>query len=276
MYTLGSELAESASRMDWLYGWSLSGIGFRVALSHGGDFYDPRFAGDGLVDSAQFAAGPISPGLIVSIFGTNIGPVDAASMIVDDNDRAATELRNTQLLFDGRPAPLIYVSRNQVNAIVPTSVAGKASTEIMVKRQGQTSMPVTIPVAEVRPVLFTLDGSGSGQAAALNQDSSLNSTSSPAPRDSVISLFATGTGPTSPSFEDGQIVRTTAPSVLPVRVAIGGVGAEVQYAGGAPGLIYGATQINARVPAGAATGPQTVTLSVNGIRNPGTVTVAIA
>jgi uncharacterized protein (TIGR03437 family) len=64
-----------------------------------------------------------------------------------------------------------------------------------------------VDVVASKPGIFTLNGSGSGQAAVLNQDGSINSPRNPADPGSVVSLFLTGTGQTSPPSVEGEIAR---------------------------------------------------------------------
>lgn len=84
----------------------------------------------------------------------------------------------------------------------------------------------------------------------MNQDGTINTASNPAPIGSIISLYATGGGQTSPTGLDGQVSTSPlARQLLPVRVLIGQrliSTAELQYAGPAPG-IAGLMQINAPI-----------------------------
>ena len=67
-----------------------------------------------------------------------------------------------------------------------------------------------------------MDGSGVGQGAILNQNSTVNSPSTPAEKGSIIVAFATGAGQTDPGGADGQIAGDTLPKpVLPVSVKMG-------------------------------------------------------
>ncbi len=90
------------------------------------------------------------------------------------------------------------------------------------------------------PGFFTSDGSGTGQAAAINHDGSLNRPSRPAAPASVIVLYATGAGITSRPVAEGQVIDPTLyyPSA-PVYVRVGKLPAEVLYAGSAPQLVNG-------------------------------------
>src|SRR5205085_2772578 len=109
--------------------------------------------------------------------------------------------------------------------------------------------------AAAAPALFTANSSGTGQGAILNQDGTANGASAPAARGSVVALFATGAGETSPSGVDGAISGDPLPRpTLPVSVKIGGVDAEILYAGAAPGLVAGVLQVNCRIPASVSSG----------------------
>src|ERR1035441_7048706 len=79
---------------------------------------------------ASYGNGSISPGEMVVIFGTGIGPSNVVGFQLDQQGRVATTVSQVQVLFDGNPAPLIYVSAAQISAMVPYVVAGKSSTQI--------------------------------------------------------------------------------------------------------------------------------------------------
>jgi uncharacterized protein (TIGR03437 family) len=183
-------------------------------------------------NTAPFPLGTVAPGEIVSVFGSSLG------------SGAPT------VTFDGIPAPVLYAGANQINAVVPYGV-GSASTQMTVQFNGQSYGPIAMPVAAAVPGIFTLDDSGHGQAAVLNQDGTLNSISNPAARGSIITFFACGAGLMTPAVADGTISPLTLPlpaPVLPVAVAIRGVTSTVLYAGAAPGYVSGLLQFNVQVP----------------------------
>ena len=209
------------------------------------------FEADGLVNAASFQSRAVSPGEIISIFGLSIGPPEDALLVVEGG-QIGSELAGTRVLFDGVPAPLIHVSANQINAVVPYSVAGQASTLVQVERGGAWSNIVTFDVAEASPGIFTLDQTGAGQAAALNVEAdgslTLNGPGNPVARGGVVVLYATGEGQTDPPGSDGQIVSGAVPvPQLPVTTTIDGVPAQVVYSGSVPGSVAGLLQINAVV-----------------------------
>jgi len=165
--------------------------------------------------------------------------------------------------------PLTYVSATQVNAIVPFSLDGASTTKLVVEVQGVASSPTTMQVAAASPAIFS--------GAVLNQDNSANSATKPASAGSVLQIFTTGFGQTSPTGVDGQICGTN-PSkpAPPVTATIGGVAATVQYAGTASGLMAGVTQVNVQVPVGIKAGNSVpVVLTGAGASSPGSYMVAI-
>lgn len=215
----------------------------------------PSLTVNSVESAASYASGNIAPGEIVSLFGTNMGPIAGVPLQLTANKQAITNtLGGVQVLFDGNPAPLTYVSAVQINAIAPVGLAGKTTTQVQVSYQGNMSNMVSVPVAAAAPGIFAADGSGVGGGAILNQDGSVNARLNPAARGSVIAIYLTGAGLTTPASVDGAITGLTPPFpsvTLPLTVTIGGVpvpAAQVVYSGAAPGSVEGLVQIDAYVP----------------------------
>jgi uncharacterized protein (TIGR03437 family) len=205
----------------------------------------PYFASSGVVNAGSYASNGVSPGEYVALGGINLGLLGGATV---QDGRLTTTLGMTTVTFDGTPAPLIYTSDTQVNAIVPYEVAGKSSATVQVQFDN-ANFSAAVPVLQAVPALFTANSSGTGQAAAVNQDGSINSPSNPANPGDVIVLYGTGEGLVNPIPADGTIVSAPEPApLLPITVSIGGMPANVQYAGAAPGLAAGLIQINAVIP----------------------------
>jgi uncharacterized protein (TIGR03437 family) len=127
---------------------------------------------------------------------------------------------------------------------------------LYVQWQSVTSAPFNLSVASQIPAIFTLNGSGTGQAAAINNtDGSINGAAHPAKVGDYVQLYITGAGKTNPAGTDGLI--SAGPGPVPigeVKVTIGGQTATVNFAGGAPGAVAGVIQVNAQIPAGVTTG----------------------
>jgi uncharacterized protein (TIGR03437 family) len=230
----------------------------------------------GVVNAASYAAGPVAPGEIVSIFGSGLAK-QLMPLRLDASGRVATTLGDTKVLFDEVPAPLIFVSPSQVSAVVPYAVSGRPSTQIRVEYLGFSTNVITVPTTAASPGIFTLDASGKGAGAILNQDGSVNSPSNPAARGSIIVVYATGEGQTNPDGVDGRVTAEIVPKPrLPVSLHIGGMPAEILYVGAAPGLLAGVLQVNARVPAElGTTGAVPISLSVGTATSPSGVTVSV-
>jgi uncharacterized protein (TIGR03437 family) len=120
---------------------------------------------------------------------------------------------------------------------------------------------MSLGVADARPGIFTQNASGSGQGSILNEDYSVNSAKNPAKKGSVVMVYATGLGLVDPPVEDGAITGSKlSRHALPVKAFVNGLEADVPYAGTAPGLVAGASQINVRIPP--ETPPGDVSLSI--------------
>ena len=178
-----------------------------------------------LVNAASFGGnGHSAPGEIVSIFGSALGPQGGMDLQLDSDGRVATSLAGTQVLFNGIRAPLLYVSDRQINTVVPFGVPVGKTALVEVEAGGKKSAALAVEIEPVAPEIFTVAGTSTAQAAALNQDGVPNSTDHPALQGSIISLFATGVGDVAPPLADGQL-GPTPPSALtaPVQVLFGGV-----------------------------------------------------
>jgi uncharacterized protein (TIGR03437 family) len=232
---------------------------------------------NGIVNAAGFTGGGVAPGEIVTIFGTGFGPSSLAGSQLDNRGYVSTSLAGLQVLFDGFPAPLIYIQANQVSAVVPYLIAGKTSSEIQISELGRISNAVTVPVLAAAPGIFTVDASGRGQGVIINQDGTANSPANPASAGAYVSVYATGEGQTSPGGADGKLGGTPAPRpVQSVTATVGGVNANVQYAGGVSGTVAGVLQVNVQIPLGVAPGGSVpIVLTIGGQTTAPNVTLAV-
>src|ERR1035437_470697 len=232
------------------------------------------FLGNPQFDNTGFV---VTPGEIVTIFGSNLGPASLATAQLDAKGNIATLLAGTRVLFDGVASPMIYTSANQVSAVVPFAVTGKTSTVVRTEYNGVQSGGLQISAADSAPALFTANASGTGQIAALNQDASINSPANPAEPNSVVVLYATGGGPWTESIPDGQITGShlVGPRA-PVFARVGKLPAQLLYAGTAPGLVNGALQINILLPKELIGGPAVpIQISVGSYTSPPGTTLAV-
>ena len=220
----------------------------------------------------------VSPGEIVSLFGNGMGPASGVEAGLDANGRFPTSLAGVRVLFDGIAAPLLYARADQINAVAPFGLAGKSSTQIQIEYQGIQSDSLNTRVAALNPGVFTVDSSGTGQAAALNEDGTVNSPSNPARPGSIVVLFGTGAGALNPTPQDSSVIQGTPPLAPPTMAFIGaGCMGDVLYSGSAPTLVAGVIQVNVRWPADprCGTGNVPVILLVGGAPSQDLATVSI-
>jgi len=197
----------------------------------------PQISGLQVVSSASFIAGPISPNEIVSLFGT----FDPSSL---------------QVQIGGQPATLFYVGTTQINALVPNTLSAGSSVSVAILENGAATQNVVVNTASATPAFYTATEAGTGQAAALNPDGSVNSAARPCTGGDVIQLLGTGFGPG------------------PVAVTIDGQTATVQTAGEAPGY-PGLMEVSASVPAGLTPGNLNVQVSIGSMSSQDGVTIAV-
>jgi uncharacterized protein (TIGR03437 family) len=229
-----------------------------------------------ITSASDFSRGAVAPGEIVVLWGSGLGPATLAAYTPSQTGAVPTKLFGTTVTFNNYVAPLLYTSAGAVGAIVPYEVAGQSSANVVVSYNGSVSAVFTQSLAPTAPHFFSTTNAPAGQLLAVNSDYSPNSKANPAPAGSVVVLYATGEGVTSPPGIDGTTVgsRLTQP-LANVTATIGGQPADVLYAGGSPGLIEGLLQINLRIPAGTPPGNPLVSLQIGAAAIPPGGTIAV-
>jgi uncharacterized protein (TIGR03437 family) len=208
------------------------------------------------VSAASYRANEIARGSITAAFGVNL----AARTEVARTNPLPTELLGTRISIrdsagNTRLAPLFFVSPTQVNYFLPSETAPGQATVSLTNGAGQLSLG-TVTVANVAPGLFTANANGAGVPAAVilrvkgdgtfgyetlatfNQQSSqwMATPIDLGPESDQVFLVLYGTG-----FTFRQSLANGAPAN--VTATIGGVAAQVLFAGGQGGLL-GVDQAN--------------------------------
>jgi uncharacterized protein (TIGR03437 family) len=238
-----------------------------------------------VVNGASYSSGSLAPGEIIVISGTAIGPNETATGSVDTStNRWATTVGGVQVLINGYASPVIYATSTQVAAIVPFSVSGRLDAFVQIRYRGVTSNTLSQPVTSAVPGIFTANSSGTGPAAALNDDGSVNGAGNPIAKGRTLVIFGTGDGlqqnTSGARPETGQVVVfTNLPdlprTILPVAVKIDGQPCNVTYFGQAPGQVAGLFQYNVVVPATVGSGQLSLEVSVGENRTQSGVTVSV-
>jgi len=246
--------------------------------------------------AASYLGSSISPGEIITIFGSNLGPTPYVTLALDSTGKVATTLcpplpsgtncspaLGVQVLVAGFAAPMVFASSTQVSAVVPYEVSQlHGSQPVEVKFLGQASNAIGVQIAPTAPGIFTANASGTGPGAISNQDYSANSPSNPAAKGSTVAIYLTGEGLTSPASATGSVTKATLPApqvtpapLLPVAVLIDGQPAAIAYAGEAPGIVAGVMQLNVQISTTARTGDLPLVVSIGGVSSQSGVTVSV-
>lgn len=231
----------------------------------------PALAASGVVNAASFSAeDSLSPGSVVSLFGSNFAP----RLTVAGTPVLPTALEGVRVMVNGAPAPLFFVSPAQINLQIPYEISG-ATAEIRVAAEHGDSGPVTVRLATHSPAIYSLNQKGNGQGAVffantstLAAETGLTSDSRPARPGDVVTMYLNGLGAVSPPVASGfnscnagvcaaDLSNMTLRRVttMPV-VEVGGVrvpDGDILFAGLAP-QFTGLYQINFRVPTGVRSG----------------------
>lgn len=173
--------------------------------------------------TGQRAIAQVAPGELVSFYGSALGPPVGQIAAFDSNGRLPVQLGGVKVLIDGSPAPLLYASDTQVNAVVPWGVKDTARVQLCA---AVCAPAVDLLVVPSQPNWFTeappSDLSYLGRVAiAFNSDGSRNSEQNPARPGSVMTLFVSGTGEAQRGLQDGAIgVPGQGTPVLPIQLTM--------------------------------------------------------
>jgi uncharacterized protein (TIGR03437 family) len=228
--------------------------------------------GSGAVtNSASNSLGAVAPGELITLYGTGLGPEQIMMGVPDDQGVYPAQVGGAAVYINGIPARLVYSWTNQIAAQVPFE-ATPAPGSLTVHYGGQVALQIPLQVAATAPALFSIDGSGVGQAWAINQDGVMNSSATPAAAGSTITVFANGLGLMSPNLQDG----TNGPGqpVEQVTASIGAQPATVQ-AQGLSGLAPGMVMITIQVPSGVSGPTVPITISAGGSSSQTGLSIAV-
>lgn len=155
------------------------------------------------LNAFSLLTGPAAAGEIVELTVPDFKPAQAIDVGIYQRLPLGTSLGGAQVLFDGKPVPLISISAGKIQCIAPQDFGSNQSTAIQVNANGTLSNTLQIDVAPTALGLLSADGSGTGLANARNQDGTLNSAANPAKRGTSVTLFFTGAGIPPTAVTDG-------------------------------------------------------------------------
>jgi uncharacterized protein (TIGR03437 family) len=237
---------------------------------------------NGGVINAANGITPVTPGSLVSIFGTNL----ASGLAQANSIPLSTTLNGVSVTFNGVQAPLLFVSGGQINAQLPWNVlsSGTAgSATVVVTRDGSVSAPQSLQVGPFSPGIFAINNI----AVAINPDGSIaapagaiagvNTHPAKVADPGLLVILCTGLGTVDPpgitgtNSLDALRTATTTPTVV-----VGGQAVQVRFAGLSPQFV-GVNQINVFLPAGTPTGNNVpLQISLGGVTTSASVTIAVS
>jgi uncharacterized protein (TIGR03437 family) len=257
---------------------------------------------EGFLDAAGFERPPAVGG-IASVFGAFcvaagsagqlplpveingarllLGPLSAGALVFGENAADAALV----------PAPLLFVSEQQINFQVPWELASSAPgfLRAVVEVGGVAGDPIQVPVAENTPSIFAFQPERPARGVVLNLDNTAAQEtgaipgypSRPAQRGETIVIYANGLGPVDPPGTTGRLGLDDQGRVILRRtietpvVRIGGIPANVSFSGFSPNFI-GLYQVNATLAHDTPLGDAApIVIEIGGTQSPPDITIAV-
>ncbi|MEO7653072.1 MAG: hypothetical protein ABIZ80_21640, partial [Bryobacteraceae bacterium] len=208
---------------------------------------------------------PFAPGALISITGERLADSQAKAASVP----LPTSLAGTRVLVAGRELPLVAISERQLDAVLPYGIEPNTSLQMIVQRGGSLSRPVSVDIAPAQPSVAQRGGVQAVRPQAGVPYQFALDPGIPARAGDKLVILCTGLGEVNVAFVAGDAgpIAPRAQTRETVRLTIGGVEANVTFAGLTPGQI-GVYQVESVLPANAPSGNQIpVVLSAAGLES---------
>jgi uncharacterized protein (TIGR03437 family) len=267
------------------------GVRARFSLAVAGVAIYP--GGVGGIGASIPAVTAISPGALFSIYGQEFVAAGAGRRVDPSeivNGMLPSNLLGVCVSVGGISAPLLDVYPGQINAVAPAVTPGSPVAVVVTTGCGTSnpvqSVPQFVLVAAATPefLYFAHNANGQNPVAAVNAvtgayvgPASLGNGYAPAHSGDVVTIYASGFGPTNPPIAPGAVASGQAQVTNPVTVTIGSTvldASDILYAGAAPGEPI--CQLNIRIPSGIPVGNQPVQIQIGGLASPPGAFLALA
>jgi uncharacterized protein (TIGR03437 family) len=236
----------------------------------------------GITEAANYTpiTNSFSPGELVNLYGTFGGVSGQAATTLP----IPITIGGVQVLVNGQPAPIDFVSETQISTLIPYEIVGDSFVTFQVVIGGSKSNPVTVYAGNTAPGIYTLTENGIGAGAILHANFTAVTTSSPAQPGETVVMFMSGLGPVTPGVGDGAAAPASpvSQSVESVDIGIflgdpsnGFLEANVSFAGLAP-FFAGLYQVNFSVPQdGLTNGDNTIAFeTIEGLNEMATISLS--
>ena len=230
----------------------------------------PVVSNGGTVSLTNYTAN-FAPGSLISIFGRNLGTLQAASTMP-----LPTSLGGTCVTLNNNPMPLFLTSTGQINAQIPPELtAARYSMVVRSVDKKASAATVSLNVVKYAPGIFV--DPATKEALVYRKDGTRITKDNPAKRDEPLVMYASGLGAT----KGGKVTAGTASPASPLAVTdpvelffgdrtYKQAGIIVDWSGLAPGFV-GLYQLNIRVPGDHMRGTALpITLTIGGVSSPTT------
>jgi uncharacterized protein (TIGR03437 family) len=214
----------------------------------------------GVVNDATFSRGPVAPGSIVAVFGTELAASNYVALAGSLPNVSPPTNSPFLLPSSGDQFGIYYWSPTQWNLQIPTDLAPGPYWLLM----GE-SVAVPFTVAAVAPYIFNW---GSNHGSILNADNSLNTPQTPAAAGSAIQVYLTGQGAVNPQLTTRQAAPSGPLSYVTATTTatIDGAPVNVPFSGMAPGFV-GLCQVNVAIPNDLSHGQHKLVINIGGVNS---------
>jgi uncharacterized protein (TIGR03437 family) len=158
----------------------------------------PSYSAATVLNTCNQAHGPYAPNTGITILGSGMALSTRALTATDITDGALpTTLNGVEVMVDGMPAPLFYISPTQINFLMPPNqVVGPVTVWVVLNSIAGPQISITLQ--DAAPALFPSPLAPDYAIAQLWPAYSLIGPASPAPPAGIVILYATGLGTTEP------------------------------------------------------------------------------
>ncbi|HKQ75860.1 MAG TPA: hypothetical protein VJ810_19350, partial [Blastocatellia bacterium] len=118
--------------------------------------------------ATSFVVGSVAPDSIATVFGSSLAPAtETATSLPLPTTLAGTSVKIKDSDGAERAARLFFVSRSQINFLIPSGISMGNAIVTVTGAGGQTVADGTMIIDDITPGLFTANSTGSGVAAAV-------------------------------------------------------------------------------------------------------------
>jgi uncharacterized protein (TIGR03118 family) len=222
----------------------------------------PAISLNGIVNGATFVAGPVAPGSVAAVFGTNLTDngstclPPACNPVFRTDKKLNATLAGAQVQVNGVPVPMLYATPIQLGIQIPSELAAGSAATVQVVVDGQASAERTFNTATFSPGIFA--------GAITHANGTAITAANPAASGEAVTIYANGLGQVTTAVPTGELPSGTVATATTPTVTIDGLDAQVQFSRLASCCV-GVNQISVMVPAGARTGTTVpVVVTING------------